>query len=143
MRAMGVDYGRRRIGLAVSDATGMLARAWKTIPCVGNPAQVAASLATEATALLQDEDGLAAIVVGLPRRLSGEPTDQTAMVENVVSKLRLLVAIPVVLQDERLTSHEAEALLAKREKDWRKRKPLIDAAAAAVILQDYLDSNRR
>ena len=140
---MGVDYGRRRIGLAVSDATGLLARAWKTIPRIGNPAQVAASLATEATALLQDEDGLSAIVVGLPRRLSGEPTDQTAMVEDVVSKLRLLVAIPVVLQDERLTSHEAEALLAKREKDWRKRKPLIDAAAAAVILQDYLDNNRR
>ena len=139
---MGVDYGRRRIGLAVSDATGLLARAWKTIPRVGNPAQVAASLATEATALLDDEDGLAAIVVGLPRRLSGEPTDQTAMVEDVVSKLRLLVGIPVVLQDERLTSHEAQALLATREKDWRKRKPLIDAAAAAVILQDYLDNKR-
>ena len=61
----------------------------------------------------------------------------------VVSKLRSLVAIPVVLQDERLTSHAAEALLARREKDWRKRKPLIDAAAAAVILQDYLDSSRR
>ena len=47
--------------------------------------------------------------------------------------------MPVVLQDERLSSREAESLLARREKDWRKRKPLLDAASAAVILQDYLD----
>ena len=48
--------------------------------------------------------------------------------------------MPLVLQDERLSSHEAESLLARREKNWRKRKPLLDAMAAAVILQDYLDS---
>ena len=45
-----------------------------------------------------------------------------------------------MLQDERLSSREAESLLAQREKDWRKRKPLLDAASAAVILQDYLDA---
>jgi putative Holliday junction resolvase len=139
MRAMGVDYGQRRIGLAVSDATGMLARAWKTIPRVGNPSQVAAALAAEASALLSEGDGLSAIVIGLPRRLSGDPTDQTASVQAVVERLRALVPVPVVLQDERLTSHEAESLLARREKDWRKRKGMLDAMAAAVILQDYLD----
>ena len=48
-----------------------------------------------------------------------------------------------MLQDERLSSHEAESLLAQREKDWRKRKPLLDAASAAVILQDYLDAQPR
>ena len=136
---MGVDYGQRRIGLAVSDATGMLARAWKTIPRVGNPSQVAAALAAEASALLSEGDGLSAIVIGLPRRLSGDPTDQTASVQAVVERLRALVPVPVVLQDERLTSHEAESLLARREKDWRKRKGMLDAMAAAVILQDYLD----
>jgi RNase H-fold protein (predicted Holliday junction resolvase) len=47
------------------------------------------------------------------------------------------------VQDERLSSHEAEQLLSRREKDWRKRKPLLDAAAAAVILQDYLDAQPR
>jgi len=51
-----------------------------------------------------------------------------------------VLAVPVVLQDERLSSHEAEELLARREKDWRKRKLLLDAMSAAVILQDYLDS---
>ena len=48
--------------------------------------------------------------------------------------------MPVVLQDERLSSHEADQLLAEREKDWRKRKAMLDAVAAAVILQDYLDT---
>ena len=80
MRAMGVDYGQRRIGLALSDETGMLARPWKTIPRAGNPSQVAATIASEAGALMRDDDGLSAIVVGLPRRLNGEPTDQTAVV---------------------------------------------------------------
>jgi putative Holliday junction resolvase len=140
VRSLGVDYGQRRIGLALSDATGMLARPWKTIPRIGNPSQVAAALATEAGALMREDDGLAAIVVGLPKRLNGEPTDQTATVEAVVERLRSIVTIPVVLQDERLTSREAESLLAKREKDWRKRKTMLDSAAAALILQDYLDA---
>ena len=143
MRAMGVDYGQRRIGLALSDATGMLARAWKTVPRVGNPSQVAAALAGEANALIREDDGLTAIVVGLPKRLNGEPTEQTATVEAVVEKLRTLVSITVALQDERLSSREAESLLARREKDWRKRKAMLDAAAAAVILQDYLDHQPR
>jgi putative Holliday junction resolvase len=141
MRSLGVDYGQRRIGLALSDATGMLARAWKTIPRAGNPSQVASALAAEARALLAEDDGLAAIVVGLPRRLNGEPTGLTAAVEDVVARLRTALPIPVVMQDERLTSHEAESMLARREKDWRKRKPMIDAAAAAIILQDYLDAH--
>ena len=53
------------------------------------------------------------------------------------------VTIPVVLQDERLSSTEAESRLALRESDWRKRKQKLDAAAAAVILQDYLDGRSR
>lgn len=143
MRALGIDYGRKRIGLALSDATGMLARAWKTIERVGNPQQVAAAIAREAEALAREADGLAAIVVGWPRRLSGEPTEQTAAVEALVAHLRQLTDISVTLQDERLTSREAESRLAATEKDWRKRKPLVDAAAAAIILQDYLDAHPR
>jgi putative Holliday junction resolvase len=141
MRALGVVYGARRIGLALSDPTGLLARAWKTVERNGNPFQVAAALATEAQALAAEDDGLGVIVVGFPRRLNGDPTDQTAVVEAVAGRLRTLVAVPVVLQDERLSSHEADSLLAQHEKDWRKRKAALDAASAAVILQDYLDSH--
>lgn len=143
VRALGIDYGRRRIGLALSDTTGMLARPWKTLTGGGDSAGVAARLAAEISSLLAEEDGLSAVVVGYPRRLNGEPTDQTPIVERLVARLRDAVALPIVLQDERLSSREAESLLARSEKDWRKRKPLLDAASAAVILQDYLDGQAR
>jgi putative Holliday junction resolvase len=138
---LGVDYGGRRIGLALSDATGLLARPWKVIPRVGNLGQVAAAIAAEASGLAREDDGLGAIVVGLPRRLSGEPNEQTAAVRELASRLGPLVTVPVALQDERLSSREAETRLAVREKDWRKRKAVLDAVAAAVILQDYLDAH--
>jgi putative pre-16S rRNA nuclease len=143
VRALGSDYGRRRIGLALSDATGMLARPWKTIAAAGGPSRIAAVLAAEVGALAAEEDGLSAVALGYPRRLSGEPTDQTAAVEAIAALLRPLVGVPVVLQDERLSSREAESLMSRTEKDWRKRKPLLDAASAAVILQDYLDAQSR
>jgi putative Holliday junction resolvase len=143
VRALGIDYGRRRIGLALSDATGLLARPWKTIAASGDPARAAAALAAEISALLAEDDGLGAIALGYPRRLNGQPTDATAVVEAIATLLRSQVGVPVVLQDERLSSHEAESRLARHEKDWRKRKRLVDAAAAAVILQDYLDERAR
>ena len=139
MRALGVDYGRKRVGLALSDASGMLARPWKTLAVAGIDQQVSA-LTREVEALAADSDGLAVIVFGWPRRLSGDPNEQTAAVERLAAQLRTRTPIPIVLQDERLTSHEAEELLSRREKDWRKRKAQLDAAAAAVILQDYLDA---
>ncbi len=143
VRALGVDYGRRRIGLALSDATGLLARPWKAIEGGGGPRRIAGRLAAEITVLASESDGLAAIAVGYPRRLNGVRTEETAAVEELVAHLGELVGLPIVLQDERLTSREAESLLARREKDWRKRKPLLDAAAAAIILQDYLDGQPR
>ncbi len=64
------------------------------------------------------------------------------MVSRLADVLRAQIGVPIVLQDERLTSREAESLLARRLKNWRDRKPLLDAASAAVILQDYLDGRR-
>jgi putative holliday junction resolvase len=141
VRALGIDYGRKRIGLALSDATGMLARPWKTITVTGAASRVAATLADEINALAAEADGLSAVALGYPRRLSGEPNDQTTIVETIADALRTLVRVPIVLQDERLSSRAAESVLARSEKDWRKRKLLLDAAAAAVILQDYLDAH--
>ena len=140
MRFLGIDYGHRRIGLALSDATGMLSRPWKTIARKGRRTDVARSLAAEVAALVAEDDGLAGVVLGYPRTLGGESTDQTAAVTSLADALRALIELPLVLQDERLSSREAESLLARRLKNWRDRKPLLDAASAAVILQDYLDS---
>src|SRR4030095_7613364 len=83
VRALGIDYGTRRIGLALSDATGLLARPWKTIAVNGGAERVAAVLAEQAAALLAEPDGLSAIALGYPRKLNGEPTAQTAVVEAI------------------------------------------------------------
>ena len=140
MRFLGIDYGHRRIGLALSDPTGMLSRPWKTIARRGGRNEVAATLVAEVETLAAEEDGLAGVVLGYPRTLAGEATDQTAAVGALADTLRARIGVPLVLQDERLSSREAESLLARRLKNWRDRKPLLDAASAAVILQDYLDS---
>jgi putative Holliday junction resolvase len=142
VRALGIDYGRKRIGLALSDVTGLLARPWKTLDVIGR-SRIAGDLVREVQSLRDEPDGLEVVVIGLPRRLSGERNDQTPLVEALAAELRTLIDLPIVLQDERLSSYEAETLLSRREKDWRKRKPLLDSAAAAVILQDYLDSRPR
>lgn len=142
MRLLGVDYGRRRIGLALSDANGVLARPWQTVEAGGSPtaaaARVAAALAGFARETLGEEP-LAGIVVGLPRRLGGEDNEQTADARQFADRVARQTGLPVYLQDERLTSREAESRLSVRERDWRKRKAKIDAMAAAIILQDYLD----
>ncbi len=140
MRVLGIDYGARRIGLALSDATATLASPWRMLHRPPSEADTLRLLIAEVAALQQDDDGLEAVVVGWPRRLDGSPTDQTPVVETFAHALQAMIDLPVVLQDERLSSTEAESRLARREKDWRKRKQQLDAAAAAVILQDYLDS---
>jgi putative holliday junction resolvase len=142
VRALGIDFGRKRIGLALSDPTGLIARPWKTLAGTGGVPQAAARLVREIEQLLADDDGLALVVVGLPRRLSGEPNELTPLVQSLVERLQRLTALPVVVQDERLSSREAEEYLARTHRDWRTRKPLVDAMAAAVILQDYLDGRR-
>src|SRR6185369_6637453 len=122
MRALGIDYGERRIGLALSDASGVLASPWKRLANDANVGAAARRLADEVRALQKDETGLDAVVIGLPRRLSGEPTDQTARVQKLAQLLAAEVTVPIALQDERLTSHQADELLARREPDWRRRK---------------------
>ncbi len=138
MRFVGLDVGLKRIGVAVSDASGTLARPVGTLDASGRGPgvdQVAAEVRR-----LTDDDGVAAVVVGLPRRLDGRPTDLTPVVEAFARQLEARIGVPVHLQDERLTSREAESRLALREKDWRERKKKLDAAAAAIILQDFLDA---
>lgn len=130
--------GGRRIGLAISDPSGTLARPLSTLT-VDGPDDAVVRVAAEIARLAAEEDGLATIVVGAPARLDGTPSAQTATVDAFVDALRARTTLPIMREDERLTSREAESRLAVRERDWRKRKALIDAAAAAIILQDYLD----
>lgn len=141
MRALGIDYGGRRIGLALSDASGTLASPLRTLERPRSEPETVRLVCEEIARLAAADDGLATIVVGWPRRLDGTPTAQTPIVEAFARAIGTATAIPVVLQDERLSSVEAEARLALKERDWRKRKSKLDAAAAAVVLQDYLDEH--
>ena len=137
MRILGIDMGRRRVGLAISDPTATLARPLATLTIEGTSALN--RVVNEVERLSAEADGLGAVVVGLPARLDGSATEQTAEVAAFITQLRTRITIPVHQEDERLTSREAESRLARRERDWRKRKAQLDAAAAAIILQDYLD----
>ncbi len=139
MRLLGIDYGAVRIGLAVSDVTGTLARPLRTIVVRGSPETQANVLETEIAKIETQFEGLGALVVGLPTSLEGGPHAETERVLVFVEALRALTSLPIALQDERLSSIEAEQRLAAREPNWRKRKSRLDAASAAVILQDYLD----
>lgn len=143
VRVLGIDYGARRIGLALSDPTATLASPWRLIERPASERATLALLAREIEVLAGEDDGLGAVVIGWPRRLDGTPTHQTPLVEALARALESRVTVPIVLQDERLSSHEAESRLAVRERDWRQRKRKLDAAAAAVVLQDYLDHQPR
>ena len=138
-RVAGLDVGERRIGIAISDVTRTLARPVSVVRTSGLDGDAVDRAVVELRRLAAEEDGLTSLVVGLPRRLDGSPNDMTPRVEAFAAALGARTALPIVLQDERLTSREAESRLALRERDWRARKKQLDAAAAAIILQDYLD----
>jgi putative Holliday junction resolvase len=140
VRVVALDYGARRIGVAISDLTGTLARPLTVLHPKGGPQGGLAAMCDEVRRLAGEEDGVGLVVLGLPRRLDGSPTDMTRVVEALRAPLEARTGLAVVFQDERLSSREAESRLAVNERDWRKRKATLDAAAAAVILQDYLDS---
>jgi len=135
---LGIDVGGRRVGLAISDPSRTLARPLTTL-AVASAADSVDKVAAEIARLAAEDDGLGLVVVGAPARLDGTPSDQTAIVDAFVAALRAKTALPIAREDERLTSREAESRLAVRERDWKRRKAKLDAAAAAIILQDFLD----
>jgi putative Holliday junction resolvase len=138
VRVLGIDLGRKRVGLAISDVSGLLARPLTTLT-VKDAADALRQVIREIERIAGEEDGLAEIVVGMPTRLDGSAHAGTADARSFIEALQRQTPLPVGRQDERLTSREAESRLAHRQRDWRKRKAGLDAAAAAIILQDFLD----
>ena len=140
MRIIGLDVGERRIGVAISDATRTLARPVTVLRIAALEGDAVKATAAEIARLAAEDDAVTSIVIGLPRRLDGSANDLTSRVTAFGAELERVAGIPIVFQDERLTSREAESRLAVTNKDWRARKARLDAAAAAIILQDYLDA---
>ena len=139
MRILGVDFGERRIGLAISDVSGTLADPLKAVQSFSSFDEAVEAVGAEIEFLMLEEDGLGAVVVGLPFGLDGKIHRQTDRVRTFGRALSQRVSIPVEFQDERLSSREAERVLALREKDWRKRKKKLDALAPPDFLQQYLN----
>jgi len=140
MRVVGVDLGARRIGVAVSDGTGTLASPWCTIERVGDDTD-----AWSAIAAVVEEVGAERVVVGLPLGLDGRrgPAARAAQVE--VDALTALLArrgVTVETSDERLTTVSAARSLADAGHRGPRQRARIDKAAAAVLLQAWLDRHR-
>lgn len=138
MRILGIDYGEKRIGLAISDELGMLARELKIV----SPKQ----LATELPKLVVEFE-VGAIVLGWPLNMSGQQTDKTREVSAFKEMLEQKTALPVILIDERWSSKMASNLpgaYAKRTNHRAKRggHKNLDSLAAQIILQNYLDKQK-
>ncbi len=136
-RALGVDYGAKRIGLALSDPTGTLATPWETMTRRAGKRPPVARLAQVAT-----EKRVAAIVFGLPLGLDGEENEWCAEVRSVGEAVGDRAELPVWFVDERMTSVRAEREIRSSglKKTDREDKARIDATAASIILQAWLDS---
>lgn len=136
MRVLGVDFGERRVGLALSDPTGVLASPLETLRRRRGKKPPLRALEELARA-----EGVGALVFGLPLSPGGEDTDWTREVRWVGETLAARLGVPVHFLDERFTSARAERTLRGLGLKKRKRedKGLVDAAAAVLILQTWLD----
>jgi len=134
MNALGIDHGDKRMGVAGSDALGMMAHPLEMI--LANPFEDFLKRLEEILA----EREVKQIVVGIPRNMDGSFGPQAVKVQEFVELLKKSVAVPVRTWDERLTSVAAERSLREAGINARNAKAKVDASAAAVMLQGYLDS---
>lgn len=132
-RVLGVDYGTKRVGLALSDTLGITASPLATVP---RP-----DVVDEVKNLVKEMD-VGTIVVGLPTGLSGDEGVSASEARKLADELGIAAGVDVVLVDERYTSRLAEDALLESGMKRRKRRESVDKVAAAIILQDYLDKKK-
>lgn len=135
MKIMGIDYGKSRIGCAVSDALGMIANPIGTVHETYFPKQV------EKVAQWVREQQPEKIVVGLPRHMNGAEGDSAQMARDFAEALEQACGVPCIMRDERMTTVMAHKLLNTLDmRGSEKRKKVVDTVSAVYILQEYLDS---
>jgi putative Holliday junction resolvase len=139
-RLLGLDYGARRVGVAVSDVTGSIASPRGRIEF----RQVGQLLDRLATLLADEEEigPIVGIVVGDPRHMSGAPSEGSQEAAQLAAELRRRFGLPVWMWDERLTTVAAEATLAETGLRGERRRRKVDAVAASLILQSFLEALR-
>jgi len=134
MRILALDHGTVRVGVAVSDELGMIARPLEFIPA--EPWQGFIARLNQLLAELQPEQ----IIVGMPRNMNGSMGPATEKVREFVAKLRETITVPIRTWDERLTTVQAQRMLHQAGHKAKDQKGKMDQTAAAIILQSYLDS---
>ena len=137
MRILALDYGSKRIGIALSDDLGITARGLTTINRKGRVQDI------EKVSRLVEEYGVEEVVIGYPLRLDGTEGIQCEKVSRYTEILRSHLSVPVIKWDESLSTKEAEAILIESDIKPRKRRKMVDKVAAAIILQGYLDNMNR
>lgn len=135
MRALGLDLGSRRIGVAVSDTDGRVATPIEVVARRGDRAREHRDIAA-----LADEWEVGVVVVGLPLTLSGEVGPAAAAALAEAEELRATLTVPVETYDERLTTVTAERSLMQQRLGAGARRQVVDKVAAAVMLQAWLDA---
>jgi putative Holliday junction resolvase len=136
-RILAVDWGERRIGLAVSDALGILATGLPTLEIRGE-AEAVARVADTIRTLEVDS-----VVVGLPLTLAGGKGEAALAAERFAARLREVCDVPVALHDERLTSAMSQRRMRERGEKSRGRKGRVDEGAAVVLLEGWLAKLKR
>jgi putative holliday junction resolvase len=139
MRVMALDYGERGVGVAISDELQLTVRPLTTI----RREKRRRSEVIERIGELVAENEIATLVVGLPLNMDGSRGAAVDRVESFISELRRSVSIPIVTVDERLSSREADQILREMGMGMRERRERSDEYAASVILQDYIDEQKR
>ncbi|HUR23403.1 MAG TPA: Holliday junction resolvase RuvX [Acidimicrobiales bacterium] len=134
MRAVGIDLGARRIGVAVSDPSGTVATAREVLQRSGDPAGDHRRIAE-----IVAEVGAGVVVIGLPLSLNGRMGPAARAVATEAEAIAGVVGVPVVTQDERLSTVSAERSLSTLALKAPARRQVVDMVAAAVILQSWLD----
>ena len=134
MRILGIDYGRRRLGLAISDETQTLA---SPLPVQYRRKTLAQDLRTLKELIA--EWGIEQIVVGLPLNMDGSHGEMATESTEFANQLAAATGLPIDVMDERLTTAEAERVLIEGDVSRKKRRELRDGLAAVLILQSYLD----
>jgi putative holliday junction resolvase len=133
MRILAIDHGSKRIGIAVSDELQMIAQPLEFIP-----AQPFAAFLARLNELINDKE-VESILVGLPRNMDGSYGPAAQKVQDFVEALKGAVGVPIKTWDERLTSAQANRVMIQGNVRRDKRKEKVDAMAAAILLQSYLD----
>jgi putative Holliday junction resolvase len=133
MRCLGIDFGTKQIGLAISDEMGIIAGTYGTLKRKGLRNDV------EKLREIIERERIQKIIIGYPMNMDGSAGKTVKQVDDFVAAMRQVMELPIVTWDERLSSVSAEKLLIQGDVRRHKRKKVIDQLAAVIILQNYLD----